>query len=82
MKLVALTGGIGSGKSSVSERLAKRGAVIVDADEVVKRLQEPGRPVFTAMVERWGDTIVANDGGLDRAAVAASCSATKTNSTH
>ena len=71
MKLVALTGGIGSGKSSVSERLAKRGAVIVDADEVVKRLQKPGRPVFTAMVERWGDTIVANEGGLDRAAVAA-----------
>lgn len=70
VRLVALTGGIGSGKSSVSERLAARGAVIVDADEVVKQLQEPGQPVFEAMVERWGDKIVAADGTLDRAAVA------------
>lgn len=70
VRLVALTGGIGSGKSSVSERLAARGAVIVDADEVVKQLQRPGEPVFVAMVERWGDKIVADDGTLDRAAVA------------
>lgn len=70
MLLVALTGGIGSGKSSVSERLARRGAVIVDADEVVKELQAPGRPVFNAMVERWGDRIVGEDGRLDRQAVA------------
>ena len=54
----------------MSERLAARGAVIVDADEVVKDLQRPGRPVFVAMVERWGDRIVAADGALDRAAVA------------
>ena len=70
VRLVALTGGIGSGKSSVSERLAARGAVIVDADEVVKKLQQPGEPVYQAMVERWGDRIVAEDGSLDRAAVA------------
>jgi dephospho-CoA kinase len=68
--LVALTGGIGSGKSSVSSRLAERGALIVDADEVVKRLQSPGGQVFDAMVERWGDGIVADDGGLNRQAVA------------
>ncbi len=71
MRLVALTGGIGSGKSSVSERLAERGAAIIDADAVVKDLQRPGRPVYEAMVERWGaDRIVASDGSLDRAAVA------------
>lgn len=68
--LVALTGGIGSGKSSVSQRLANRGAVIVDADATVRALQEPGRPVFAAMVERWGKGIVAAGGGLDREAVA------------
>ena len=70
MLQVALTGGIGSGKSSVSARLADRGAVIVDADEVVRQLQQPGAPVFQAMVERWGDRIVKADGGLDRQAVA------------
>lgn len=70
MKLLALTGGIGSGKSSVSERLAQAGAVIVDADAIAKELQEPGRPVFEAMVERWGQGIVDDDGLLDRAAVA------------
>ncbi len=71
MKLVALTGGIGSGKSSVSERLAGRGALIIDADAVVKELQAPGQAVFEAMVERWGQSIVGDDGTLDRAAIAA-----------
>ena len=70
MLLVVLTGGIGAGKSSVSAALAERGAVIVDADAIVKELQEPGRPIYAAMVERWGDRIVAEDGGLDRQAVA------------
>ena len=54
----------------MSARLAEHGARIIDADEVVKALQQPGRPVFAAMVERWGDQIVAPDGTLDRAAVA------------
>lgn len=71
VRLVALTGGIGSGKSSVSSRLAKRGALVIDADAVVKELQQPGRPVYEAMVARWGEGIVASDGALDRAAVAA-----------
>ena len=70
MRLIGLTGGIGSGKSSASARLAAKGAVIVDADGIVRELQEPGQPVFLAMVERWGDKIVADDGTLDRAAVA------------
>lgn len=70
MLLVALTGGIGSGKSSVSSRLERRGAALIDADAVVKELQQPGRPVFLAMVERWGSGIVGSDGSLDRQAVA------------
>jgi dephospho-CoA kinase len=68
--VVGLTGGIGSGKSTVSSLLAAKGAVIVDADEVVREQQRPGTPVFDAMVERFGPGIVAADGMLDRAAVA------------
>jgi dephospho-CoA kinase len=70
MRLIGLTGGIGSGKSSVSSRLEQRGAELIDADAIVRELQAPGQPVFDAMVERWGDRIVADDGTLDRAAVA------------
>ena len=70
MLLIGLTGGIGSGKSTVSAGLAKRGAVVVDADAIVRELQEPGTQVFTEMVERFGPGIVAEDGSLDRAAVA------------
>jgi dephospho-CoA kinase len=70
MLLVVLTGGIGAGKSSVSAALAERGAVIVDADAIVKELQQPGGPIHAAMVERWGDRVVGPDGQLDRQAVA------------
>ena len=70
MLLVGLTGGIGSGKSTVSELLAAKGAVVVDADAVVRDQQRPGMPVFDAMVERFGPGIVGADGKLDRAAVA------------
>lgn len=70
MRLIGLTGGIGSGKSSVSSRLAARGAALIDADAIVRELQEPGEPVFEAMVERWGTKIVAENGELDRATVA------------
>ncbi|HEY5153576.1 MAG TPA: dephospho-CoA kinase [Acidimicrobiales bacterium] len=70
MLLVGLTGGIGSGKSTVSAALAGRGAEVVDADAIVRSLQEPGTPVFAAMVERFGASIVAVDGTLDRQAVA------------
>jgi dephospho-CoA kinase len=68
--VVGLTGGIGSGKSTVSALLAARGAVVVDADAITKELQQPGTPVFAAMVERFGPGIVAADGTLDRPAVA------------
>jgi dephospho-CoA kinase len=70
MLLIGLTGGIGSGKSSVSARLAERGAVVVDADAIVRELQAPGTPVLAAMVDRFGPAIVAPDGILDRQAVA------------
>lgn len=70
MRLIALTGGIGSGKSSVADRLAERGATIVDSDKLVRELQLPGQPVFEAMVARWGDRILAADGTIDRPAVA------------
>lgn len=70
MLLIGLTGGIGSGKSTVSALLAERGAVIIDADAITRELQEPGTPVFRAMVERFGPGIVAADGTLDRQAVA------------
>jgi dephospho-CoA kinase len=71
VKLVALTGGIGAGKSSVSSRLAARGAVIVDADALVRELQAQGTPVFEAIVERFGRGVVGPDGELDRPALAA-----------
>ena len=70
MLLVALTGGIGAGKSSVSSRLVSRGAVLVDADAVVKELQEIDKPVYTQMVERWGTGILAEDKNLNRQAIA------------
>lgn len=70
MILVALTGGIGSGKSSVSERLVSRGAVLIDADATVRELQQPGEPVFDWMVGRWGSSVVEATGGLNRQAVA------------
>ncbi len=68
--LVGLTGGIGSGKSTVSSSLAARGAVVIDADAITRELQEPGQPVLAAMVERFGEGILCEDGRLDRQAVA------------
>ena len=70
MLLIGLTGGIGSGKSTVSALLARRGAVIIDADAITRELQQPGTPVLAAMVERFGSGILAADGTLDRQAVA------------
>lgn len=70
MILVGLTGGIGSGKSTVSSMLAERGAVIVDGDQIARDLQGPGSPVLDQMAERFGDHIIRDDGTLDRGAVA------------
>ena len=70
MLVIGLTGGIGSGKSTVSALLAEKGAVIVDADAITREVQQPGTDTFKAMVERFGEGIVGPDGALDRNAVA------------
>ena len=71
MLLVGLTGGIGTGKSTVSVLLAGHGAVIVDADQIARDLQLPGAPLLRRMADRFGGHIIRDDGSLDRAAVAA-----------
>jgi dephospho-CoA kinase len=71
MILVALTGGIGAGKSTVSQRLAARGAVIIDADAIVRELQEAGSPLLDRLAQRFGREILGDDGELDRPALAA-----------
>ncbi|MBI2167996.1 MAG: dephospho-CoA kinase [Actinobacteria bacterium] len=70
MVLVGLTGGIGSGKSTVAEMLVERGAVLVDADVVARQVVEPGTPGFDAVVERFGPEVVGPDGALDRGRLA------------
>jgi dephospho-CoA kinase len=70
MILVGLTGGIGSGKSTVSTLLAAKGAVIVDADAITREQQQPGRPVLAAIAERFGAAVLAPDGTLDRGRLA------------
>ena len=70
MILVGLTGGIGSGKSVVSTQLASHGAVIIDADVIVRQLQQPGQDVLRRMVERFGSQILSDSGHLDRAHLA------------
>ena len=67
---IGLTGGIGSGKSTVAAMLVERGAILLDADAMVRELQMHGMPVLAAMVQRWGDRILDATGGLDRQAVA------------
>ncbi|RZU31435.1 dephospho-CoA kinase [Blastococcus saxobsidens] len=71
MLRIGLTGGIGSGKSTVSALLAERGAVVVDADRIAREVLEPGTPGLAAVVTEFGPDVVAPDGSLDRAALAA-----------
>lgn len=68
---VGLTGGVGSGKSTVAAMFAELGAVIIDADAIAREVVEPGTPGFAAVVERFGDDVVREDGSLDRPALAA-----------
>jgi dephospho-CoA kinase len=70
MLLVGLTGGIGSGKSTVARLLQERGALLIDADVAARRVVEPGRPTLKALGERFGDGILLPDGSLDRAGLA------------
>lgn len=71
MLLVGLTGGIGSGKSTVAGRMAELGAVVIDADVVAREVVEPGRPAYDDIVAHFGPGVVAADGTLDRPALAA-----------
>ncbi len=70
MLVVGLTGGIGSGKSTVSAMLAARGAVVVDADVLARQVVEPGGAAYAGVVERFGPDVVRPDGTLDRPALA------------
>ena len=69
MKLIGLTGAIGSGKSSVSALFARKGAIIIDGDGIAKQLQRKGSPILQKMVDEFGD-ILLETGELDRAKVA------------
>ena len=71
MRTVGLTGGIGSGKSSVSALLRDRGAAVVDADLVAREVVEPGSPGLAAVVDAFGPDVLRPDGSLDRPALAA-----------
>jgi dephospho-CoA kinase len=66
MLLVGLTGGIGSGKSTVARMLAERGAVIFDADELARRAVDPGTPGHVGVLRRFGPDVLTPDGGIDR----------------
>ncbi len=69
MLVIGITGGIGSGKTAVSDRFAARGIVVVDADLAARVVVEPGRPALDAIREHFGDAVIGTDGSLDRAAL-------------
>ncbi|MGO0576317.1 dephospho-CoA kinase [Ornithinimicrobium panacihumi] len=71
MLWVGLSGGIGSGKSTVSRRLAELGAVVIDADVIAREVVEPGMPSLAAIAERFGPEVLGSEGYLDRAALGA-----------
>ena len=70
MVRIALTGGIGSGKSTVAELLSERGAVLIDADAIAREIVEPGQPALAEIVEEFGHGMLRPGGSLDRNALA------------
>lgn len=70
MLRVGLTGGIGSGKSAVAERLAALGAVVLDGDKAARAIVEPGTPGLARITEAFGPDVLQADGSLDRARLA------------
>jgi dephospho-CoA kinase len=70
MFLVGLTGGIASGKSTISTMLAKLGAEVIDADVVAREVVEPGTPGIKEVIAEFGEEIIQADGSLSRAALA------------
>lgn len=71
MLRIGLTGGIGAGKSTVSEILAAHGAAIIDADKIAREVVAPGEPLLEDLAAAFGDLVIGDDGGLDRAQLAA-----------
>lgn len=69
--LVGLTGGIGTGKSTVAAMLAARGAVVIDADRLAREVVEPGEPTLARIVQEFGPEVLGPDGRLDRKALGA-----------
>jgi dephospho-CoA kinase len=70
MLRVGLTGGLGSGKSTVAGIFEKLGAAVISADQIGRQLMQPGEPVYAAIVETFGRGVVRGDGSLDRKALA------------
>lgn len=70
MLRIGVTGGIGSGKSTVARMLADRGAVVIDADAISRELVEPGSPGLGPLVAEFGPRILRADGTLDRGELA------------
>jgi dephospho-CoA kinase len=71
MHIVGLTGGIGSGKTSVSTMLRELGYQVIDADAITREVQAPGQATLDAIAEAFGDEVLLEDGTLDRAGLAA-----------
>ena len=66
MVVVGLTGGIGSGKSTVAKRLSDHGAIVVDGDKIAREIVHPGEPALSELSEEFGSDILMSDGSLDR----------------
>jgi dephospho-CoA kinase len=69
--MIGLTGGIGSGKSTVAALLGRHGAVVIDADQIARDVVAPGQPALAKLAERFGTDILEPDGSLNRGALAA-----------
>jgi len=69
--VVGVTGGIGSGKSAVTERFEKLGITVVDADLAARIIVEPGKPALNSIADHFGEAVLSSDGNLDRAALRA-----------
>lgn len=70
MKVIGLTGGIASGKSTVSQYLRELGGVILDADILAREIVQPGEPAWKDIIERFGTEVIRDDGQIDRARLA------------
>lgn len=71
MKMIGLTGGIGSGKSTVAKLLAEHGFSVVDADQLAREVVEPGQPALAELAEAFGQDVLLADGSLNRSELAA-----------